>query len=221
MNDTRMNAIQSLTAVMRDVQGVAKNDRNEQQRFMFRGIDAVMNAVGPALRKHGAVVVPHEVVEHRIDAAGQSRNGAQIVKAVLRVQFRWYGPDGSYIEGIAVGEANDMADKATSKAHSVALRTFLLQALCLPTDERDPDADHVEPTQTVAAHHAQGAQGQSADECRAELKVLLNTPPLWQWGANALRSNVGEDLNTTTNVAALQQLIAHTKNELAKRDKQS
>jgi hypothetical protein len=47
-----------LAAVMADCTSVAKRDRNEHQRFMFRGIDAVLNAVGPILRKHGVIVVP-------------------------------------------------------------------------------------------------------------------------------------------------------------------
>lgn len=38
----------------------------------------------------------------------------------------------------------DSGDKATAKAMSVAFRTALLQALCLPTDEIDPDAESYE-----------------------------------------------------------------------------
>jgi len=40
-----------------------------------------------------------------------------------------------------VAESMDSGDKATAKAMSVAFRTALLQTLCLPTDESDPDAD--------------------------------------------------------------------------------
>ena len=49
---------QALSAVMGDVQAVGKDGRNTQQGFNFRGIDAVVNAVGPALRTHGVVVTP-------------------------------------------------------------------------------------------------------------------------------------------------------------------
>jgi hypothetical protein len=58
----------------------------------------------------------------------------------VTVTFRFYGPDGNYIEAQACGEASDAGDKAIPKAHSVAYRTMLLQALCIPTDEADPDA---------------------------------------------------------------------------------
>ena len=56
---------QRLIDVMRDVEAVKKTERNTSQNFSFRGIDSVVNAVGPALRKHGVVVVP-EVLEHHL-----------------------------------------------------------------------------------------------------------------------------------------------------------
>ena len=40
-------AFAALSAVMDDVQAVKKGDRNTQQNYNFRGIDAVINAVGP------------------------------------------------------------------------------------------------------------------------------------------------------------------------------
>jgi hypothetical protein len=45
------------------------------------------------------------------------------------------------LTGCAYGEASDAGDKSTPKAMSVAYRTFLLQSLCLPTDEPDPDSE--------------------------------------------------------------------------------
>ena len=39
-----------LAQVMADCTHVAKRDVNQHQRFLFRGIDAVVNAVGPILR---------------------------------------------------------------------------------------------------------------------------------------------------------------------------
>lgn len=130
--------IEALSAVMADVQAVKKGDRNTQQGYSFRGIDAVVNAVGPALRKHGMVVVPIGVnrdVEHYTTAKGTPMKGV-----TLTVDFRFYGPAGDSIDAQASGEASDSGDKATPKAHSVAYRTLLLQALCIPTDEPDPDS---------------------------------------------------------------------------------
>lgn len=132
------NVIQAISAVMADVQAVRKKDRNEQQRFMFRGIDAVINAVGPALRKHGVVAVPVSAVP--AFEKYQSKSGAEMRNTTITVTFRFYGPAGDHIEAQTIGEASDAGDKSVSKAHSVAYRTLLLQALCIPTDEPDPDA---------------------------------------------------------------------------------
>lgn len=130
--------VDALNRVMDEVQSISKDSRNTQQNFNFRGIDAVINAVGPALRKHGVVVVPTAAVwEHE---RYKTRNDAQMRGVTITVTFRFYGPRGDWIEAQACGEAADAGDKAIPKAHSVAYRTLLLQALCIPTDEPDPDS---------------------------------------------------------------------------------
>ena len=56
--EQQMEIIKLLSAVMEDAGAVRKSERNTHQNFNFRGIDAVVNAVSPALRKHGVVVLP-------------------------------------------------------------------------------------------------------------------------------------------------------------------
>lgn len=128
----------AVIAVMNEVSSVAKTGKNAAQGFNFRGIDAVMNAVGPAFRKHGAFVVP-TVVESTATSV-PSKNGGSLNVVRLLVDFAIYGQTGEPIVGRVASEAFDSGDKATAKAMSVALRTFLLQVLCLPTDEPDPDS---------------------------------------------------------------------------------
>ena len=147
MSDT--NVITALTAVMNDVQAVKKGDRNASQGFNFRGIDAVMNAVGPALRKHGVVVVPC-VVNYDYGSVEVGKNRTPMGHVRLTVDYTFYGPGGDSITATSVGEAMDSGDKATAKAMSVAFRTALLQALCLPTDEPDPDHDTYERSEAPA-----------------------------------------------------------------------
>lgn len=131
--------VEALALVMDEVQAVGKEGRNTQQNYNFRGIDAVVNAVGPAFRKHGVVCVPVSV-DHQSEHY-TTRSGTQMRGVTLLVGFRFYGPRGDYIEACAAGESSDSGDKATPKAHSVAYRTMLLQALCIPTDEPDPDQE--------------------------------------------------------------------------------
>lgn len=127
-----------ILAVMQEVQAVGKKDRNQAQGFSFRGIDAVMNAVGPALRKAGGFIAP---TVNSIDySTSPTKSGGLNNIARVNVTYTVYGSDGSRISGDVVAEAFDSGDKATAKAMSVAYRTFLLQILCLPTDEPDPDS---------------------------------------------------------------------------------
>jgi len=133
---------QALSKVMEAVQAVRKDSKNQVQRFNFRGIDAVMNAVGPALRKYGVTILPEDVDVHRSN--GTTSNGKQTAEVVLKVTYRVYGPGGDSIHGRVAAEAMDFGDKAIAKAMSVAYRTFLLQALTIPTDEPDPDSESYE-----------------------------------------------------------------------------
>jgi hypothetical protein len=134
-----MKVNEALAAVMADVTSVAKTERNSHQNYSFRGIDAVVNAVGPALRKHGVVLLP-EVVHMKSEQVSVGRNNTQMRSVMVQVRYTFVGPEGDSVSGVAVGESMDSGDKATPKAMSVALRTFLLQALMLPTDEPDPDS---------------------------------------------------------------------------------
>lgn len=133
---------QALSKVMAEVQAVRKDSKNQAQRFNFRGIDAVMNAVGPALRKHGVIVLPEDVEVYRSN--GTTASGKQTAEVVVKVTYRVYGPAGDSIHGKVAAEAMDFGDKAIAKAMSVAYRTFLLQALTVPTDEPDPDSESYE-----------------------------------------------------------------------------
>ena len=131
--------------VMRDVREIRKSERNKQQGFNFRGIDAVQNAVGPIFRQHGVSCVPSRIVDakHRDFT---SKSGALMHEAIITVEYRVTGPEGDFFTGEAIGESSDASDKATTQAMSVALRTFLLQGLTMPTDDQDPDHNTVDRT---------------------------------------------------------------------------
>lgn len=145
-DEGKPTVVEALSRVMGQVQSISKDSRNQSQNFNFRGIDAVMNAVGPALREHGVVVVPCGV-EWQSENYSTAK-GTAMKNVTLVVRFRFYGPAGDFIEACAAGEAADSGDKAVPKAHSVAYRTLLLQALCVPTDEPDPDSQSHERANT-------------------------------------------------------------------------
>jgi hypothetical protein len=132
-----------LTQVMTDAGAVKKGDFNSHQKFNFRGIDAVINAVSPALRKHGVVVVP-TVITSDYESVQVGQNRTVMGHARITITYTFYAPDGSNVAATVSAESMDSGDKATAKAYSVAFRTALLQTLCLPTDEADPDSDTYE-----------------------------------------------------------------------------
>jgi hypothetical protein len=152
-----MKIHEAMAAVMGDVRAVAKTDRNESQKWNFRGVDAVVNAVGPAMRKHGVVLIP-TVLEHDVSSIATSGNKT-MRSVVVSVRYVFIGPEGDQLEAVSVGEAFDSGDKATAKAMSVALRTCLLQSLLLPTDDPDPDHELYEVQGEAAGKVTKPASG--------------------------------------------------------------
>lgn len=159
---------EALARVMGDVRAVGKDEKNKHQGFKFRGIDAVLNAVGPALRTHGVVVTPHmDSLERRqtTTSGGATMNCVDVV-----VTYTFTGPAGDVLTATVPGEAFDSGDKATPKAMSVAFRTALLQALALPTLDTDPDAES--PQGTVGQPIQQAGQQPSQSPQEAAERAL-------------------------------------------------
>lgn len=124
-------------AVMGDVQAVAKGDKSSHGNFSFRGVDAVVNAVGPALRRHGVIVVPARMAPQLRDVT--TGNGKHAQECVLEIDYRIVGPAGDELTVQVAAESIDYGDKAIAQAASVALRTLYLQSLTIPTGDVDPD----------------------------------------------------------------------------------
>jgi hypothetical protein len=133
----KLTVQEAWAAVMADVQSLGKNQRSSQLNFSFRGIDDVMNAVGPVLRKHGVMVIPTKASASHRDVV--TSNGKAQREATVIVSYTIYGPAGDSMPGESAGESADSGDKSTPQAMSVAYRTFLLQSLTLPTQQPDPD----------------------------------------------------------------------------------
>jgi len=160
-----------LTQVMTDAGAVKKGDFNSHQKFNFRGIDAVINAVSPALRKHGVVVVP-TVITSDYESVQVGQNRTVMGHARITITYTFYAPDGSSVAATVSAESMDSGDKATAKAYSVAFRTALLQTLCLPTDEPDPDTD----TYQRSAHDAPKREQPTRIE-RPQQAAQIKKPP--------------------------------------------
>lgn len=135
-----MNICKAILAVMADIGAIGKDSTNSQQGFKYRGVDAVMNALQPAMLKNNVFVVP-EVLEQTREERVNSK-GTTLLYSILKVKFTFFADDGSNLSAVVIGEGMDSGDKASNKAMSVAFKYACFQVFCIPTEEmRDPDAE--------------------------------------------------------------------------------
>lgn len=140
MADKVMNIYEAISQTMVDVGSVGKNSKNTQQGFMFRGIDAVMNALNPAMQKNHIFIVP-EVLEQTREER-QTKEGKTLIYSICKIKYTFYAQDGSSVSAVVIGEGMDTGDKATNKAMSIAFKYACFQVFCIPTEEmKDPDAE--------------------------------------------------------------------------------
>lgn len=165
-----MNIYETITAVMNEIGAVGKNSKNQQQGFMFRGIDAVMNALNPAMKKYGLFVVP-EILDQTREERTTSK-GSLLIYSICKVKYTFYAQDGSSISAVVIGEGMDSGDKATNKAMSIAFKYACFQVFCIPTEEMvDPDAEvhEPEPKKDVAKQYINETKQKSlAAKCEAD-----------------------------------------------------
>lgn len=136
----KMNIYESIAKCMEEIGAVGKDDVNKQQGFKYRGIDAVMNAINPALVKNRVFIVPEVLEQQRQEHT--TKNGAALIYSICRIRYTFFAEDGSHIEAITVGEGMDSGDKATNKAMAIAFKYACFQVFCIPTEEmKDPDEE--------------------------------------------------------------------------------
>lgn len=192
-----LNVYEAFSNVMGDVRAIEKSDRNTQQGFTFRGIDAVMQAVGPVLRKHNVTIIP--TAEELRSETYTTSKGTSMRNVTVTMRYTVFGPGGDYFTGTVYGEAADSGDKAVTKAQSVAYRTFLLQALTVPTGDTDPDAE---------SHERVAQRPKSpADIARDKLAQLVKRHKL---DGKAIGARFADDYATSIYDADEQTIVAFT-----------
>ena len=144
---------------MRQLGAIGKDSRNNQQGFMYRGVDAVMNALNPVLTQNRMFCVPEVLEQHREER--QTRNGGNLIYSILKMRYTMYAEDGSNVSAVVIGEGMDSADKSSNKAMSVAYKYAMFQIFSIPTEELvDPDGETPpestrKPAQTQQKHDQQ------------------------------------------------------------------
>lgn len=177
----------AMIKAMRAVTAVGKDGYNQQQNYPFRGIDGVLNALGPALRDAGVLPMPTlEHIQLRDTRTTQDRATREVQ---VRVRYTFYAEDGSSVEAVVPGESLDTSDKGTAKSMSVAFRIALLQIFALPTQE--PTTDH------DSEYHTRGGEPRMSRFEADAGRALLAIPTAEQ------RAGMGEQLAWASFVQAL------------------
>lgn len=144
----RAHVLAAMNAVSADLAaiGVAKTQKNKEQGFMFRGVDAVMNALAPLLVKHKLLILPR-YFDHACETR-RTASGKNIYSVTLRGEFHFCSVlDGTEVVIATYGEGMDLADKATTKAMAIAYKYAIFEGFCVPLEPtEDPDAQSHEET---------------------------------------------------------------------------
>ena len=150
----------AICGVMEDVGAVGKGDYNQSQNFRYRGIDAVMNALNPAMIKHKIFCTPEVLEQSREERT--TRGGGALIYSVCRMRYRFFTTDGSYVDAVVVGEGMDSGDKATNKAMSVAFKYACFQTFCIPTESLMDDPDRETPEESTGEKRSSGEKKQDS-----------------------------------------------------------
>ena len=187
-----------MAAALKAVAPVGLEGENREQHYKFRAIEDVMTAVHAALASAELFYTP--TVIERLTETRQTVGGRAMNVVHLYVQFTFYATDGSNVSVCTWGEGTDMADKATNKAMTQALKYALIQTFCIAErDLPDPDAttEDAAPAQLSAVYERYlvkvGAVG-SVDEGRKlweEIAGQVSDGELSRGAAARLREALG------------------------------
>lgn len=133
-----MTVHEAISHVMAAVGNVAKNQRNTDQSYNFRGIDAFYNAYHGPMAAAGLVMIP--TVEHVATDERRTSTGKAMYHVVLTVRYRFIGPGGDSLDTVVIGEGQDTQDKAVTKALSAAHK-YAMQQVFMPPIEEQEEAD--------------------------------------------------------------------------------
>ena len=141
---------EKIPAIIGEVKAVGKDHTNEAQKYKFRAIDDVYNALNSVLAKHKVCIIPkYQIIHNEVitDVKTSEWQGKVTEKkqntrtVILQGNYKITAEDGSFEEVTTFGEAIDFGDKAFNKAMSQALKYCLFQVFCIPTEEeKDTEA---------------------------------------------------------------------------------
>jgi len=131
--------------VMKAVEAIGKNERNEQQGFNFRGIDNALNSMHSMFAENN-IILRWEVLASHLSERTTNKGNITFYNEI-EIEYCFVSTvDGSFIKTRTIGGAADTGDKHFSKALAMALKYVLFHTFLIPTHDPDPDGETQEPT---------------------------------------------------------------------------
>lgn len=203
-----------MSEVMKDIGAIGKDQKNTIQGFKFRGIDQFVNALHPALNKHGVFMTPRATqFSQDVKDVTRSNGKAGVDKHVsIMMEYDFWAEDGSKVTvGPIPAEGVDSGDKATNKALSAALKYALIQTFSIPTEDMaEADLDSPElgratkanqtttKTTTVAVNAVASSPVNTSENVNAEFDAIQKPNNVEPLKKSSFRKNATQNVASTT-----------------------
>jgi len=178
-----------LASVMEKIGSLDKTERNKEQGFNFRSIEAITAHARPLLAKAGISNAPKllDIESTPVESARGSKGYRTTV--VMEYTFT-AGSDGSSIVVSMPGEAVDYGDKSTSKAAQMAFKYALTQALLIGSGEADPDTQSPDVGRSESSRDSSRGRSRSRSSGEASKQAATDPaeggrPGAREWGITA------------------------------------
>ena len=208
MTASSNNVHDALRAVMTEVSAIAKEGRNQQQKYRFRSIEQVVDTFYPLFIKHGIMVIPR-VVDHEVHGKASGQGDKTQTYAALTIEYDVYGPAHDRLDPpprLTVHGA-DMGDKAPNKALSYGLKYMLAQMFMVPFIKQDEGDESGPPN----AGDPAAELAQARDELKRTVATYLRDSEMTpgRWIVKVAESIYGEPtkIETTEQARAVQAAI--------------
>jgi len=139
------NLALKLAKITAELGGIAKDGRNEHQKFDFISYEHLYAAVRPLLSREKVAIIPS--VESVSEERYETNNGGSGWRTTVTMNETIIDADsGDTMTVKAMGSANDTGDKSLGKAITEADKRWLFKLFKVSSkDDVDPDADSPEP----------------------------------------------------------------------------
>lgn len=179
--NSRAVLYRKIAAVAGAIGRVGKDGYNPQLKYKYATPATVMEAVKPLLAEHSIAIVPTVVGIVKEPTGSVTQSGA--AKILTRVEMVYLILDGESGESLSVpwvGEGEDWSDKGIAKAQTIALRTFLINFLQIPSGDEEVDPDAKQAPARTTSYERPAPQQPAANREPTQTELIAGLKTLWE-----------------------------------------